>query len=563
MSESRQTTIGVKVQSHRTDVLVIGGGIAGCLAALGARKSGSEVIIAEKYRVHSSGDSGCGTDHFLAILGEAPWDNSTEFYASKGYVSTMGALERPKRNKIYSDELPKVAHLLEEIGVPFRDKATNKYYRIKSLGRPQAYTIQYDGSQIKKILASYVVNQGVSAINHVMITRLVARDNSVLGAVGFDIKDGTIHTFSAKSVILSTGATARLYSSSSGNGFDSWLSPFNTGDGTAMAYHAGVELSDMEFLTGTMIVKGYSTPGQNAYAGAGCKYVNSKGEEFMQNYHPLAERCPRAYLVWGIYSEIKKGNGPVYLDARHLTDEEKDRLIETLFVDKGPLIDFFKQKNIDLRNELVEVSISELGSQSGIYVDEKGKSNMEGLFAAGSCDGIMSVSRASVEGYIAGREASDHASRAKAMELPDVRVEDEKSFLDSHLSSAPGIRYTELESKVREIMTKYVGFERTEASMKKALTLLDELESTMFPKMKAIDYHELTRLMEAINLHTVARLITIASLARKETRLGGNLLAPRADYPTEDQSLSEMTVVLSRGTSDKDVRAEIRKEKTI
>lgn len=545
------------VHEHKSDVLIIGGGVAGCLAAVGAKESGAEVIVAEKYNIYSSGDAGTGEDHFTAILGNEDWDNPDEFFRT--YL--LGNRDIPNESreliKKFAYELPEITKRLEKIGMPFKDEKSGKYYRVEAFGEGHAYTVQFDGSMFKRIIASHVIDHKIPVLNRIMITTIFVENGQVAGAAGVHTGDGSFHIFRTKTIVMTTGEGCRVYRSTSGHPYDSWHSPYNTGDGIAMAFKAGAEMANIEFLALTMCAKGYSTPGTHAFFGMGCYLVNAKGERFMTKYHPLGERAERAFLTWGIYSEMRAGRGPCYVDARHLGKEDQDRLVETLVVDKGPFGDYLRQKGIDLSKEPMEVSISEFHAQCGILINAECDTTIKGFFAAGEGTGSTAVSRVAVEGYRAGKNASKFALTLESLEIQPELLEKEKARVYAPLRNRQGISYLEFEEKIRDTMSDLVGFERTEASMKKASMLLEEFEP-MLHRLKASNYHELMRTLEAQNIYLVARLVTAASMQRKETRWGGNLISPRGDYPDPDPKWAKLIVVLKRGESEQEILTETR-----
>jgi adenylylsulfate reductase subunit A len=553
------------VYDHTCDVLVIGGGVAGCAAAVGAQEAGVQVIIAEKYNIYSSGDAGTGEDHFLAILGTEDWDTSEEFFRT--YLEGNRDIPGESRELIkrFAYELPEVTKRYERMGMKFKDRKTGKYFRVEAFGEGHPYTVQFDGSNFKRVIASNVVDNKIPVLNRLMITRIFLDESQgkVVGAAGVHTGDGSFHIFRAKSIVITTGEGCRIYRSTSGHPFDSWHSPYNTGDGIAMAFQVGAEIANIEFLALTMCARGYSTPGTHAFFGMGCYLINSKGERFMTRYHPLGERAERSFLSWGIYSEMRAGRGPCYVDARHLSKEDQERLVETLVVDKGPFGDYLRQKGIDLSKEPMEVSISEFHAQCGIRINEECETTVRGLFAAGEGTGSTAVSRVGVEGFRAGRNAAKYAQDVnETLLIPESDLSLEKIRVYAPLKRSTGMNYLYFEKKIRDIMSDYVGFERTEESMKKAETLLKKLEPEL-NDLKASNYHDLMRALESQNIYVVARLVTQASLERKETRWGGNLIAPRGDFPHPGQEWANKIVVLKQDQGDKaKIRTEVRILKT-
>ena len=180
-----------KVREHSCDVLLIGGGVAGCGAAVGAKEAGAQVIVAEKYNIYSSGDAGTGEDHFLAILGTEDWDTSEEFYRTnlKGNTDIPG--ERNELIRKFAYELPEMTKRYEKMGMKFKDRKTGKYFRVEAFGEGHPYTVQFDGSNFKRLIASNVMSNKIPVINRLMITKILVDEtaNRVIGAVGFNSGD--------------------------------------------------------------------------------------------------------------------------------------------------------------------------------------------------------------------------------------------------------------------------------------------------------------------------------------------------------------------------------------
>lgn len=549
------------VEHHKCDVLVIGGGSAGCFVAIGAKEAGAEVIVAEKYNIYSSGDSGTGEDHFLAcgLEPDKEWDNPEEFY--RCFVKGNRTILNESKEMIwrFAQELPALTKRLEKMGMPFKDKKTGKYYRVQALGELHPYTVQFDGSMFKRIIGREVVDHKIPVLNHLMITRvLLDKNGRVAGATGFHTGNGSFHVFETKAIVLSTGEGCRLYRSTSNHPFDSWHSPFNTGDGIAMGFRSGAEIGNIEFLAVTLCAVGYSTPGTHAYFGMGCYLINSKGERFMPKYHPMADLAERSFLTWGIYSEMRAGRGPCYIDCRHLSKEDLERLEETLVVDKGPFGDYLRQKKINLAKEPLEVGLSEFHTQVGLWVDVELATKTKGLYAAGEgTTGTAGVSRAPVEGLRAGKNAANYAKSVGAPEIDQNQVETEKARIYAPLVNKAGIGYNEFEQHIRDIMSDYVGFERTDSSMRKAFTLLDSIADER-KKLKASTFHDVMRSLESQNIYTIARAVTIAALQRKETRWSSNVMCVRGDYRSTDPAWADKLVVVFRGANDDEVLHEVR-----
>ncbi len=247
-----------------------------------------------------------------------------------------------------------------------------------------------------------------------MAVQLLVKDNRAYGALAFNFRTGEWVAIRAKAVVLTAGDVNRISMNASGLAFDSWHFPYNTGDAHAMGYRAGAALANMEFVEATLTPKGFSAQGLNALVSMGAYFLNKAGERFMFRYDEKGENARRAVLADAVINEYLLGNGPIYLDCRHLPPEELDHMEETLQIDRYTLPAFYRQKGISFRTDLVEISISELSiRRSGVYfrgsglaVDTSGETSVAGLFAAGDCATVSGgIAGAAVLGHIAGEGA--------------------------------------------------------------------------------------------------------------------------------------------------------------
>jgi adenylylsulfate reductase subunit A len=308
-------------------------------------------------------------------------------------------------------EMPRVFRKIEALGVDFKDRKTGDYYRLRSFGLPGTYHINFDGTDFKKHIGERVRKGKATVLMRTMVVQLLERDNRIYGAVAFNFRTGEWFTIRAKAVVLAAGDVNRLSKNASGMAFDSWHFPYNTGDAQAMGYRAGAVLANMESVEATLTPKGFSTQGLNALVSLGAYFVNKSGERFMFRYDKKGENARRAVLADAVINEYLLGNGPVYLDCRHLSQEMLDRMEYTLQVDRYTLPAFYKQKGVNFREELVEISVSELSiRRSGVYfrgsglaVDTHGETSVTGLYAAGDCATVSGgIAGAAVLGHIAG-----------------------------------------------------------------------------------------------------------------------------------------------------------------
>ncbi len=545
-----------------TDVLVVGGGVAGTMAAIPALEAGLKVVICEKGKVlDHCGSVGCGVDHYLTVMDTGPEWDTPEFLIKHVPELTDGIVDMAVAGRVIH-EMPRIFRKIESFGVDFKDRKTGTYYRLRSFGLPGTYHINFDGTDFKKQLGERVRKGKATVLMRTMVVQLLTQDNRAYGAFAFNFRTGEWYAIRAKAVVLAAGDVNRISRNASGLAFDSWHFPYNTGDAQAMGYRAGATLANMESVEATLTPKGFSTQGLNALVSLGAYFVNKSGERFMFRYDAKGENARRAVLADAVINEYLLGNGPIYLDCRHLPQEMLDRMEYTLQVDRYTLPAFYQQKGVNFREELVEISISELSiRRSGVYfrgsglaVDTNGETSVTGLFAAGDCATVSGgIAGAAVLGHIAG-EGVVRRVRSTVGSLPaiDARgIESVRARAENHLERREGIAWREFEDGVRQTVTDHVGVRRTDKGLRLALRTLQAL-AKQEPQLKADDLHGLMRVNESVNIRLNAEIMASASLARKETRTGSAHW--RLDYPKTDDEHWRKFVIVERGADGPAVR---------
>ncbi len=537
-----------------TDVLVIGGGTAGCVAAMAARELEKSVTVLEKGgSIRRSGSLASGVDHYSAILGEGAWDTPEAYVragSSKPGLTDMTVLATHARNS------KKVFDYLEGIGVPFKDAKTGRYFRIAGMGGRNPSTICFEGGPIKTIFDRHMRKLGVNILERVATGGLLTRNGRVTGAVGFHIRTGDFYVVKAKSVVIATGGAARLFPSPTGRTFFSHAPPFNTGDGHVMAFRAGAALANMEFTYCSVSPKGTDSPALTGLIGLGGFFINALGQQFMESYHPLGNHAPRNVVINAFLKEFAAGRGPVYVDCRHLAAEAIERIKKGIMNERPTLLDFLRQKDIDIGRDPIPFELREMETQGqGIKIDEECRSSLEGLYAAGDCSNIsLAVSGACTLGYVAGQRAAACAATVPGHEAVARQIAALRRTIYQPLHNQGHIRPGDLEDELRRIMIKDVGFTRSDSSLRSALAALNELKNSS-RAMVAWSGHELMRASETRNLIDVASLVATAALERKESR---SLPAHfRADYPQQDDARWRGFVVLN-GAANGEIEAKFQ-----
>jgi len=519
---------GVTVKVMETDVLVLGAGAAGCGAAIGAKKAGARVLLVDKGKLESSGCVGGGNDHFMANLNTGPeWDSDEkviQFFKGPHTGLTARMVE-----KGWIRVMPDMVRFLEQIGVNFIRNSDGSYVRSVGFGQPGAWWLNIrDGQFVKRLLAREIRKMEIDVLDHVMITKVLTKGDRVAAAVGFHVLDGTFYLLNAKAVVLALGAcTPRATTNSTGNPFNTWQYPYNTGSHCVLAYDAGARLINLDVEHSvTLLPKGYGAPGMNGLNGMGGHELNALGERFMGKYDPMWENGLRRNQVLGTYQELLEGKGPpFYMDTRHLSKEDLDLLQNVLMVgDKETYNDYLAQKGIAFATHPLEVEISEIAFGGKIRMDENFESSVKGLFSG--CH-FVAFSGAICGGFSAGKEAARAGCSGSPVILVDEEVVREKEKIFHPMRVRAGLRPKEFENTIRQVMNYYMGFVKNEKGIEIALERLTLIDGYM-DRIEAHDYRDLMRANEARHLLKQCQLTTRAVLERRET---GRATYRRSDYP--------------------------------
>lgn len=538
-----------------TDVLVIGGGVAGCMAAIPALEAGLDVVVCEKGKVlDHCGSVGCGVDHYLTIMESGPEWDTPEFLIKHVPQLTDGIVDMAVTSRVIH-EMPRVLRKIESFGVDFKDPRYGDYYRLRSFGLPGTYHINFDGTEFKKHIGQQVRKKKGAVLTRTMAVQLLTEDNRVYGALAFNFRTSEWFAIRARAVVLAAGEVNRLSLNASGIAFDSWHCPYNTGDAHRMGYNAGATLTNMEFVESTLTPKGFSAQGLNAWVSEGAYFINKQGERFMFKYDEKGENARRAVIADAVIMEYLLGNGPIYADCRHLPTDVLDHMEATLQVDRYTMPAFYEQKALNFREEPVEVSISELGiRRSGVYfrgsglaVDTDAQTSVGSLFAAGDCASVSGgIAGASVLGHIAGEGVAAHLKKPQGS-LPDIVMDTAEEIREAamaHRQVEDGISWKDFEKQTRQTVSDYVGVQRNEKGLNLALDKLQVLADKE-PTLEADDLHGLMRVQESKSIRLSAELMAHAALARKETRTRSS--HRRLDYPETDDEHWRKFVLVSQG----------------
>ncbi len=528
-------------QTVKADVLCIGGGIAGLMAAIRASELGAKVVVADKSNTIHSGRAGAGNDHFLCYLPEVHGADIDAFIQEAILDTQMGEHLRKSKNTLatYLSSTAGIVKLWESWGIPMKYQGNYEFAGHTIPGAPLCH-LRYEGKRQKRVLTEQALKRGVTIINRVMVLDL-AHDERVTGAVGIGTRQDRTVEFVAKSVVLGTGKVGRLYPELGLGWFSkSCWPPSISGDGRVMAYRAGAELADVEMPRLHAGPKYFCRAGQGSWMGV---LRDSQG----QAIGPFVTRPERKYgdvtteISKGIFDRYAaEGKGPVYMDCRGMSEDDYQYMMHWFpHEGLGAFVDHLQNEGIDLRRDPVEFATYDMGCSGKIWVDNDVETSLSGLYAAGDEVG-SNISNAAVFGWIAGERAAHYAETADFRDAGETKDGAEKGRLFQAMRERPtGPDYKEVNVALQQIMIDYAGSVRSEASLMAGLSHLRRLRKKAFETVMARNSHELASCVEVFNLLDLGELVFITAAERKETR--GRHIRP--DYPVTNPLLNKSLIV--------------------
>ncbi len=525
----------MKTEKISTDVLIIGGGTAGCYAALTiSENSDKKVLICEKAHIKRSGCLAAGVNALNAYIVEGRKPQDYADYAKKD----ADGIVREDLLLTMSEKLNKVTDRLEKLGLVILKDENGKYVTRGNRN------LKINGENIKPILADAVEKaKNVTVLNRVNIFDYSVKNNKINGAFGFGIESGIFYTIEAKAVIIATGGAAGLYKPNN-PGFSRhkmWYPPFNTGAGYAMGIRAGAEMTTFEMRFIALRCRDTIAPTGTLAQGVGAKQINSLGEVYETKYGlTTSER------VYGTVNENQEGRGPCYLRTEGITAEQDESLLKA-YLNMAPsqTIKWIEsgrnpsRQNVEI--EGTEPYIVGGHTASGYWVDTDRATTIDGLFAGGDVAGGCPqkyVTGALAEGEIAGLSAVKYIDSKESFEK--ISDEDTNYHLretEKYLTDRHSLYTTEqLEEAMQTVMDSYAGGIKTNYRFnEKQLDIADckirQLE-TLTDDLYAEDFQELMYICELKERLTVCKSVIAHLRARKETRW--HSFAENLDYPEKD-----------------------------
>lgn len=524
-----------------TDVLIIGGGTAGCFAGITlGKKKDLDVLIVEKANIVRSGCLAAGVNAINAYItkGRVPQDYVD--YCKKD----ADGIVREDLLLSMSERLNHVTKVMEDLGLVILKDENGDYVARGNRN------IKINGENIKPILADAVKKQdNVAVINHLNITDFIVENNEIKGAYGFDVNDAVFYEINAKAVLVATGGAAGLYRPNN-PGFSRhkmWYPPFNTGAGYAMGINAGAEMTTFEMRFIALRCKDTIAPTGTIAQGVPAKQLNSNGEVYENKYGLTTSQ-----RLYGTVTENREGRGPCYLGTKGISREQEEDLykaylnmapsqtLKWLEAAGGP-----SEENVEI--EGTEPYIVGGHTASGYWVDNNRETTIHGLFAAGDVAGGCPqkyVTGALAEGEIAAQAIAERLEGSgKGFVVNEVADSElsanafaKKSEYERFLNNKQGlVDIEQTEEAMQKIMDQYAGGISTDYQYNETrLELADEkikfLEQSI-DNLAAQDADDLLRIYEIRERLTVCRSVIAHLKARKETRW--HSFAENMDYPAK------------------------------
>ena len=522
------------------DVLVIGGGISGLLAAIKAKEAAEDVLVVDKGGIGwagqvplSGGDCALiqpeeAEEHFRWLLEMGAYLNNQDW--TYAFVHDMYGCIR----EVAKIGLPFWMSDGELVALPFHKKYKATHFSPTKL-------------MIK--LKQAVTKRGIKTVDKIFIVDLIKKDSKVIGAIGFGLVDGKTYIIKARATVIANGS-CRYYAQRHFS--------VNTGEGIAMAYRAGAHLMNAEFSnTYTFGFKGDIRRRTPLYL----FFENVLGERFVERYYPEVKtgiKSGQEFLDFyriadAMTKEVGAGRWPIYIDFRKLTDEERSVALQSETLPsrfqpagRGELLRAIREKlGLDPDKERIEVELQFVGGQGPIKIDLDCKSTVDGLWAVGDASSLGSgytgarasgtfggfgVAFATVSGLKGGRSAGKSAAVSDSEEVDSGEAKRLKERMLAPLDRHGDIDVNEVIFEIHEAMipVKY-NLHRENGRLREALSKIDAAQNSL-GRVGAKDHHGLSRYHQAESMALSAGWTLSAALMRQETRGTQH----REDYPDRD-----------------------------
>ena len=515
------------------DVLIIGGGLAACMAALEASKRNMDVVLVDKGRLGRSGSSPTSGGVPQAAFGHADPRDSKDMHFRDTIVGG-DYIPHQKIVRAIVDEVTDRVVELEEMGLHFKKTPDGKqFYQEKRLGSSYARSCPPVGGSVGMLgsLRKEVFNREVQVRQWTMVTKLLRHNGRVTGAFGINVQKGTYEAYRARAVVLAAGSAIGIQKYTSANFL-------TTGDAYVAAFDIGAPLANLEFLEFTLIPapggEAISMAGLSPFTSKGGRFFNALNERFLERYDPeRLEGTTRAILVGATYKEMLEGRGPVYLDPSYIPDEKWDDEIQFEYTPK------LGKAGVNARSDRFEWVPALHTFLGGLDINERCEvPGVEGLYASGeSATGTHGSNRLSGNaiasafalGARSGKYAAIYAADAELEEVDPGETAEEAARIEA-FKRDEGLDPTELTEEIKNTAWESTGVVRNERGLTAGLERFQEIRREKVPRLKADNLRDLIKSLECSNLAWVGEMVAACALERRESR-GQHT---RDDYPERD-----------------------------
>jgi succinate dehydrogenase/fumarate reductase flavoprotein subunit len=528
-----------------TDVLIIGGGSAGVLAAIKAKELDpkARVAVFEKGDIKYSGSIPMGMDALNIVA--IPGVNTAHDYVEATKIFCQNVVDETT-SYVMADRSWELLKKLEGWGVCFpRDKDGElEALKVHPKGR---FAVTMKEPKLKVILAERLARTDCMVFNRTMAIELLVDDGRVAGAIGLNVRTGEILVCKARSVILSAGGAARFGLPENGYLYGIFDCPANAGDAYVLGYNAGAKLTGLEYTMASYIIRDINAPLLYITLTRGAHLFNAMGSRLDQD-----SPSTRSMMI-----EHRNDRSPLFMRLSHLTEQQISSVEEILFTTERPVLErFFQGRGINFRNSDIELGPTEFflcGGHgiTGIAVNEAAESTLAGLYAAGDTANVARghLTGAFVFGEIAAESALKNKNSYQGCDVPK-NMEAVWDKINGWQNSKGLIGVDEVEYKVRRIINGYAIPPKNEIKLNRAIESLTSLRKDLNETVAVKNVNDLVKAFEVDNIITCGILSAKASLHRKESRWG--FWHYRSDYPEKNDSW-EKHVAVYRGSCNDDV----------
>lgn len=536
----------------KTDLLVIGGGIAGLMAAITAADKGvKDIMVLEKANVVRSGAGGGGNDHFRCYLPEVHGEGPDAFRAvmAESMNSHTGNGQDPILAKLFLERSAEVVHLWEDWGINMRPHGKYVFSGHAFPNRPRIF-LKYDGSRQKPILAREAKKRGITVLNDTSSTDILTVDGRVAGVLALDAasEKPEFILIQCRAVVIATGCSTRLYNNEATPGwmFNSAYPGCNAG-AMAQAYRVGARYVNMELPVRWAGPKFFQRCGKGSWIGV-LRYPDGR---------PIGPFVTKSSVEYGditsdvwnsVFTDVmRNGTGPAYIDASDASDADLEKQEEG-FISEGLscILNYMKDEGLTFRKDAFEfMQYEPFVYGRGLEIDTSARTNIPGLYAAGDTVGNVrsGIGLASVYGMIAGEAAAAELAGLSFSDVADHPLIGRRlEGCAAMLGRRNGVPWKEANLALQQIMSGYAPagphHVRSATLLNAGLTYLGELREQTLASMGASCAHTLGRALETLDLFDVAEALMHAALAREETRG----MHRRSDFPFTNPLMNDIFI---------------------